>query len=81
MLYRRSALVESGGFTFGLDLEPTHVGEDVAAQWRVMERSGGAGLLPSGAVHLEAPTTVPERTGDIFDLLFPLDQESQTVSP
>lgn len=76
VLYRRSALVEAGGFTFGLDLEPTHVGEDVAAQWRVMERFGGAGLLPSGAVHLEAPTTVPERTGDIFDLLFEPDRVS-----
>lgn len=79
VLYRRAALVESGGFAFGLDLETTHVGEDVAAQWRVMERFGGAGLLPSGAVHLEAPTTVPERTADIFDLLFPLDQKPQTA--
>jgi GT2 family glycosyltransferase len=79
VLYRRSALVESGGFTFGLDLEPTHVGEDVAAQWRVMERFGGAGLLPSGAVHLEAPTTVPERTGDIFDLLFDVEVEAQST--
>jgi GT2 family glycosyltransferase len=69
VLFRRSALVESGGFTFWPGLEPTHSGEDVAAQWRVMERFGGAGILPSGAVHLEAPTTMPVRTVDVFDLM------------
>lgn len=36
-----------------------------------MERFGGAGILPSGAVHLEAPTTVPVRDVDAFDVLFP----------
>ena len=74
VLFRRSALVESGGFTFWAGLEPTHSGEDVAAQWRVMERFGGAGLLPSGAVHLEAPTTMPDRTVDAFDVLFRADR-------
>ncbi|HZA03933.1 MAG TPA: glycosyltransferase family 2 protein [Propionibacteriaceae bacterium] len=69
VLFRRSALVESGGFTFEPELEPDHSGEDVAAQWRVMERFGGAGILPSGAVHLEAPTTMPNRTVDVFDLM------------
>jgi hypothetical protein len=29
-----------------------------------MERRGGAGIVPSGAVHLEAPTTVPDRGHD-----------------
>ena len=74
MLFRRSALVESGGSTFWAGLEPTHSGEDVAAQWRVMERFGGAGILPSGAVHLEAPTTMPNRTVDAFDVLFRADR-------
>jgi hypothetical protein len=26
-----------------------------------MARASGAGILPSGAVHLEAPATVPDR--------------------
>jgi GT2 family glycosyltransferase len=77
VLFRRSALVDAGGFRFGPDLEPTHSGEDVAAQWRVMERFGGAGILPSGAVHLEAPTTLPDRSVDVFDVLF----ESERASP
>lgn len=67
VLYRRDALVGSGGFSFWGELPPEHSGEDVVAQWRVMERFGGAGILPSGAVHLEAPTTIPRRPVDAFD--------------
>ena len=70
VLYRREALVEVGGFEFWRSLPPNHGGEDVAAQWKVMERFGGAGVLPSGAVHLEAPTTVPDRTVDAASAVF-----------
>lgn len=70
VLYRRDALVASGGFDFWEQLPPEHSGEDVAAQWSVMERFGGAGLVPSGAVHLETPTTVMDRRVDAFDRLF-----------
>jgi hypothetical protein len=35
-----------------------------------MERYGGAGILPSGAVHLESPTTVPDRSTDAADVVF-----------
>ena len=68
-LYRRDALVESGGFTFWRGLPPNHAGEDVLAQWQVMERFGGAGILPSGAVHLESPTTVGDRSVEAFDVV------------
>ncbi|MHA7238423.1 glycosyltransferase family A protein [Arthrobacter sp. TMS1-12-1] len=64
VLFDRAALVDCGGFDFWDQLPPGHAGEDVAAQWRVMERYGGAGIIPSGAVHLEAPTTVPDRGTD-----------------
>lgn len=72
VLYRRSALEEVGGFDFWRDLGPgTDVGgEDVAAQWKVMERFGGAGVLPSGAVHLEAPTSIPDRSVDAAAVVF-----------
>jgi GT2 family glycosyltransferase len=71
VLYRREALLSTGGFDFWSELPPDHSGEDVAAQWRVMERFGGAGILPSGAVHLEAPTTLPVRAVDAHDVLWP----------
>ncbi|WP_253904378.1 glycosyltransferase [Arthrobacter sp. Br18] len=64
VLFDREALVNCGGFGFWEDLPEAHAGEDVAAQWRVMERYGGAGILPSGAVHLESPTTVTDRDTD-----------------
>lgn len=70
VLYDRAALVGVGGFEFWRDLPPNVGGEDVAAQWKVMERFGGAGVLPSGAVHLEAPTTVPDRSVDAAQAVF-----------
>jgi GT2 family glycosyltransferase len=78
VLYRRGALIECGGFDFWPDLPPRHSGEDVAAEWRVMERFGGAGILPSGAVHLESPTTLPVREADAFDVVFAGDQGAGT---
>lgn len=64
VLFDREALIDCGGFDFWDRLPAEHAGEDVAAQWRVMERYGGAGIIPSGAVHLEAPTTVTDRDID-----------------
>jgi len=61
VMYRREALQAAGGFSFWDQLPPEHSGEDVLAQWHVMEKFGAAGILPSGAVHLESPTTLPER--------------------
>jgi hypothetical protein len=54
-------------FTLHNAASRTHLGEDVVAQLRVMERHGGAGLLPRGGVHLELPTTVPQRDVNCYD--------------
>jgi len=70
VLFRRDALVATGGFDFWNRLPADHAGEDVAAQWRVMDTYGGAGILPSGAVHLEAPTTLPGRSVEASDVVF-----------
>ncbi len=69
VLYRREALNDAGGFTFWTDLPVDHAGEDVLAQWQVMERFGGAGILPSGAVHLESPTTVTDRRVEAYEVV------------
>lgn len=61
VMFDRAALVAAGGFDFWRELPSEHVGEDVLAQRRVIARFGGAGILPSGAVHLESPTTIPDR--------------------
>jgi GT2 family glycosyltransferase len=61
VLYDRAALQAVGGFDFWRDVPESAVGEDVVAEQRVMARFGGAGILPSGAVHLESDTTIPDR--------------------
>jgi glycosyltransferase involved in cell wall biosynthesis len=69
VLYDAEKLRAVGGFSFWRALPPNHCGEDVLAQLRVMARYGGCGLIPSGAYHLELPTTVPDRTVDAPKLL------------
>ncbi|GAB3909095.1 glycosyltransferase family 2 protein [Microbispora bryophytorum] len=70
VLYDRERLLECGGFGFWRSVPPRHAGEDVVAQLRVMERYGGAGLLPSRAYHLELPTTVTDRRAECYDYVF-----------
>jgi glycosyltransferase involved in cell wall biosynthesis len=67
VLYDRAALVASGGYDFWARVPADSVGEDVAAQLRVLARAGGAGIVPSGAYHLESPTTLPDRGMECFD--------------
>jgi GT2 family glycosyltransferase len=69
VLYRRAALEAAGGFEFWRHLPAEHAGEDVVPQLRVMERFGGAGIIPSGSVHLELPTTVDDRRVEVYDAL------------
>lgn len=64
VLYDRAALLGCGGFDFWTELPPEHSGEDVLTQQRVMAHHGGCGILPTGAYHLEAPTTVLDRSVD-----------------
>jgi GT2 family glycosyltransferase len=64
VLYDAAKLREAGGFSFWRELPEEHAGEDVLAQLRLMRRHGGAGLFPSGAYHLELPTTIPRREVD-----------------
>jgi GT2 family glycosyltransferase len=71
VLFDTAKLRACGGFDFWTALPPEHCGEDVLAQLRVMERYGGCGLIPSGAYHMELPTTVTQREVDAPKALFP----------
>jgi GT2 family glycosyltransferase len=64
VLFDSAKLRAAGGFDFWQQLPDAHCGEDVLAQLRVMERFGGCGLIPSGAYHMELPTTVTTRDVD-----------------
>ncbi len=64
VLFDTQKLRDCGGFDFWSALPTGHCGEDVLAQLRVMERFGGCGMIPSGAYHMELPTTIPARDVD-----------------
>ncbi|GIJ08213.1 glycosyltransferase family 2 protein [Micromonospora andamanensis] len=69
VLYDRVKLIDAGGFDFWRRVPTRHQGEDVAAQLAVLARHGGAGVLPSGAYHLESPTTVTERDVEAWEVV------------
>ncbi|MEN3275461.1 MAG: hypothetical protein V7631_1251 [Massilia sp.] len=75
VLFDSARLRACGGFDFWQALPAGHCGEDVLAQLRVMERYGGCGILPSGAYHMELPTTVTTRDVDAPHVL--LDEAGQ----
>jgi glycosyltransferase involved in cell wall biosynthesis len=64
VLFDTACLRAAGGYDFWRDLPAQHCGEDVLAQQRVMARYGGCAVLPSGAYHMELPTTVTARAID-----------------
>jgi GT2 family glycosyltransferase len=72
VLFDTALLRAAGGYDFWPLLPARHCGEDVLAQQRVMARYGGCAILPSGAYHMELPTTVVARAIDAPYVL-PLD--------
>ena len=64
VLFDTAKLRAAGGFDFWRELPAEHCGEDVLAQLRVMEKYGGCGIVPSGAYHMELPTTIAARQYD-----------------
>jgi GT2 family glycosyltransferase len=69
VLYDRAKLIAVGGFDFWPMVPAAHAGEDVVVQLRLQAVYGGAGIVPSGAYHLESPTTVPDREVQCFDVV------------
>jgi len=64
VLFDTAKLRARGGFDFWRRLPAEHCGEDVLAQLRVIQRFGGCGIIPSGAYHMELPTTITAREVD-----------------
>lgn len=71
VLFDSNKLRQAGGFDFWPELPTEHCGEDVLAQLRVMARFGGCAIIPSGAYHMELPTTITRRDADAPRLLWP----------
>ena len=77
VLFDTAKLRAAGGFDFWRELPPEHCGEDVLAQLRVMARDGGCGIIPSGAYHMELPTTVTAREVDAPRVLLAQEEAAQ----
>jgi GT2 family glycosyltransferase len=73
VLFDRAKLLSVGGYDFWPRVPAEHSGEDVLVELRMLDRYGGAGIVPSGAFHLESPTTVETRDTECFDVVEPFD--------
>jgi glycosyltransferase involved in cell wall biosynthesis len=80
VLFDTEKLRAAGGFDFWTELPPEHCGEDVLVQLRVMQSFGGCGIIPSGAYHLELPTTVRLRHINAPFVMWPYSEIEQGAS-
>jgi len=75
VLYDREKLLSVGGFSWWRRLPPEHAGEEVVAQFLLLCKYGGCGILPSGTYHLGLPTNVEDRHRNATELFAELAQE------
>ncbi len=75
VLYDRAKLLDVGGFSWWERLPPEHAGEEVVAQFLLIRKYGGCGILPSGTYHLGLPTNVEDRRRNATELFGELLQE------
>lgn len=83
VLYDRAKLLDVGGFSWWDRLPPAHAGEEVVAQFLLIRKYGGCGILPCGTYHLGLPTTVTDRQRNATELFGDLIAEYnvQPVGP
>ena len=75
VLYDRAKLLDVGGFSWWERLPPEHAGEEAVAQFLLVRKYGGCGILPSGTYHLGLPTNVEDRRRNATELFGELLQE------
>ncbi len=77
VLYDRRKLLDVGGFSWWDQLPPEHAGEEVLAQFLLLRKYGGCGILPSGTYHLELSTLVPNREVNATSLFRQMVEKEQ----
>jgi len=81
VLYDRAKLLSVGGFSWWERLPPKHAGEEVVAQFLLIRKYGGCGILPSGTYHLDMPTTIEDRECNATGLFEELIAEYDALTP
>jgi glycosyltransferase involved in cell wall biosynthesis len=79
VLYDRAKLLDVGGFSFWRRLPVEHAGEEVLAQFLLVRKHGGCGVLPSGTYHIGLPTSVPDRRVNATELFAELVRDEAGV--
>jgi GT2 family glycosyltransferase len=77
VLYDRAKLLSVGGFSWWDRLPAAHAGEEVVAQFLLIRKYGGCGILPCGTYHLGLPTNVADRERNAIELFGELIAEFQ----
>ncbi|HEU5230504.1 MAG TPA: glycosyltransferase family A protein [Ktedonobacteraceae bacterium] len=80
VLYDRARLLSVGGFSWWDRLPPNHAGEEVMAQFLLIRKYGGCGILPSGTYHLGMPTTIENRECNATGLFAELIAECDALT-
>jgi hypothetical protein len=75
VLFDREKLLRVGGFSWWERLPVRHAGEEVVAQFLLIRKYGGCGILPSGTYHLGLPTNVADRERNATELFAELMDE------
>jgi hypothetical protein len=76
VLFDRPKLLEVGGFSWWDRLPVNMAGEEVLAQFLLIRRYGGCGILPAGTYHLGLPTNIEDRSHNAAALFEELLRES-----
>ncbi len=80
VVYDRQKLVDIGGFSWWDRLPPKHAGEEVLAQFLLIRKYGGCGILPSGTYHLGLPTTIENRERNATELFAEILNEQNVTT-
>ncbi|HEV2106957.1 MAG TPA: glycosyltransferase family A protein [Thermomicrobiales bacterium] len=80
VLYDREKLLDVGGFSWWERLPPGHAGEEAMAQFLLIRKYGGCGILPSGTYHLGVETNVPDRSREATELFAHLLAEQEGMA-
>lgn len=81
VLFDREKLLSVGGFSWWPRLPEEHAGEEVLAQFLLLRKYGGCGILPSGTYHLGLPTSVEDRRSNAISLFGGLIRELEGAVP
>lgn len=79
VLFDRKKLLSVGGFSWWSRLPEEHAGEEVLAQFLLLRKYGGCGILPSGTYHLGLPTNVEDRRSNAISLFGDLIRELESA--